>query len=305
MAISPTVPLVQGEYRREFDARLDVPADHRVFARGRMSDARMELEHTWVLSTPDYEVLDATARQERGDASLVAPELCSRYAGIGGVRIGRGFSKRILSALGNDLPGVQAHLLLAIEMARAGQQVYQLPPEFDERYPVELPGPSGAALASWTRDRAYMAALVESCYTYREESAAVFRDRTVVCNFGPEITRPTPGTEGVFVRRKRLRIGADGADFVCDSAMQDNLHDIGVRLVLDANGTVASASSRAERLPYTGLCETPHARMQGLVGQRVTKAYVELFADCIGGAQGCTHLFDLSIDCLRLFRFAD
>jgi hypothetical protein len=305
MTISPSVPLTGEEYRREFAASIDVPAMNRVLVRGRMTDAGVDIEHTWLLSLPDYEVLEATARQHKGDISVVAPELCSRYAGITGVRIGRGFSKRILSALGSDLPGASAHLLLAVDMARVGQQVFQFPPEFDERFPVQFAGPSGLALASWAKDRAYTAALANSCFTYRDQSEAVFRERAVVCNFGSDISRPVAGTENVFWRRKQLTIRAAGEGFACASAMQDNVHEIGVRFTLDGNGTIASASSLGDRLPYSGLCESPHLRVKSLVGLRLTKAYVDQFADRVGGSQGCTHLFDLSIDCLRLFRFED
>jgi hypothetical protein len=305
MPLTVTVPLGDGEYRREFDASIDVPALQRARVRGRMRDPRFELEHDWLLSLPDYEVLEAAAAQHRGDPVLVDPALCLRYPAIRGVRIGRGFSRRISAVLGDDWPGAAIHLLLAIEMARVGQQVFQLPLDFDQRFPVEQPGASGAALASWRKDRAYMPALADSCYTYRDDSGALFLERDVVCNFGEEISRPAPGSRTVFQRHKHVRICVDGAGFVCDSGMQDNLHDIAVRLVLDARGRVSAATSRSGRLPYSGLCESPHARMQSLVGLSLTTAFVEQFAERIGGEQGCTHLFDLATDCLRLFRFED
>lgn len=303
MAIALTVPLAGGTYRRGFEASIDVPESQRLQVRGRMHDERFDLEHVWVLSLPGYEVIEARATQNRGDPGLVAPGLCPRYAGIRGVSIGRGFSRHIRDALGEDLPGSATHLLLAIEMARVGQQVFQLPPEFDRQFPVELAGSSGPALSSWQKDRAYMPGLANSCYTYRDASAAAFRERAIVCSFGPEISHPAPGSIGVFQRRKELVIRADGAGFVCENSMQDNLHDIAVRFALDAGGAVSAASSRGERLPYAGLCEFAQERTNGLVGLRVTRDFVEEFADRIGGAHGCTHLFDLSVDCLRLFRF--
>jgi hypothetical protein len=305
MPITVTVPLVDGGYRREFDADIDVPAMQRVRVLGRMRDPRFELEHDWLLSLPDYEVLEAAATQHRGDPAALDPALCPRYAAIPGVRIGRGFSKRITTALGTDRAGTAIHLLLAIEMARVGQQVFQLPPDFDRRFPVEQPGAPGFALASWRKDRAYMPALADSCYTYRDDSAALILERQVVCSFAAEISRPAPGSRGVFRRHKQLTIRAEGAGFVCDSSMQDNLHDIAVHLEIDAGGRVVVATSHAGRLPYKGLCESPHGRVQSLVGLQLTRTFVEQFADRIGGAQGCTHLFDLSMDCLRLFSFDD
>jgi hypothetical protein len=40
-----------------------------------------------------------------------------------------------------------------------------------------------------------------------------------------------------------------------------------------------------------------------LNGLKVTGAFVGQFAEHVGGAQGCAHLFDLSVDVLRLFKF--
>src|SRR5205823_316864 len=128
-----SVPLAPSSYQRTFDAEIDILSEQDLLVRGRMKDHRFELEHCWVLRTPSYEVMEASARQLNGHASQCAPELCARYPEIKGVRIGRGFSKRVLAALGAG-PGQQEHLFLAIEMARVGQQVYQFPPEFEEQF---------------------------------------------------------------------------------------------------------------------------------------------------------------------------
>jgi hypothetical protein len=65
---------------------------------------------------------------------------------------------------------------------------------------------------------------------------------------------------------------------------------------------IANANSQGLRLPYYGLCEDAQTRTPSLNGQRITGAYIKQFAEHIGGASGCAHLFDLSIDCLRLFK---
>ena len=305
MTLEPTVPLPGGEYLRGFDAEIDIVDEGQIFVRGRMRDHRLDLEHTWLLATPEYEVLEAGAVQHAGRADHLSPHLCARYAAIKGVRIGRGFSKRILDALGEDLPGKQEHLLLAIEMARVGQQVYQFPTGFEERFHRNPDVVSPDALLSWEKDRAYMGALADSCYTYRDASAALFASRRIVSIVGPQVTNPAPGTRRAFWRRKRLAIRKaeqGGAAFQCESAMEDPLHDIAIGFRLGIDGTVSGAQSHAARVPYSGLCEDPHGRTASLDGLRLTAAFVGQLADHVGGAKGCTHLFDLSVDCLRLFR---
>ena len=81
------------------------------------------------------------------------------------------------------------------------------------------------------------------------------------------------------------------------------VHDIQVNFELAADGTISKAQSRGLRLPYHGVCEDAQQRTFGLNGLRVSAEYVRQFAAHVGGASGCTHLFDLSIDCLRLFSF--
>ena len=206
MTLTLSVALDAGEYLRGFDAEIDVLEAGRIAVRGRMHDHRFDLEHSWVLATPAYEVLEAAANQHAGSAEEISPLLCARYAAIAGARIGRGFSKRILDALGADLPGGKTHLLLAIEMARVGQQLYQFPAGFEARFERNAQALSADALLSWEKDRAYMDGLAQSCYTYRDASAALFATRRIVSMVGPQISNPVPGTRGAFWQRKRLAI---------------------------------------------------------------------------------------------------
>jgi hypothetical protein len=297
-----SIPFVQSSYLRTFEAEIDVQAENELLVRGMMRDHRFAFEHVWTLRTPEYEVVNASARQTEGEFD---PRLCERYADVKGVRIGRGFSKHVASALGSS-PGAREHLLMAIEMARVGQQVYQYSPEFEARFPAVGDGASEAARDAWLKDRAYMS-LANTCYTYRDQSEGYFSSREVRCGFGAELTRPKPGDKRVFWRNKRLSIErkdeARKAEFVCESAMEDRIHDIRIAFELSDTAEISNARSHGLRLPYHGICEDPHLRTPMLNGLQVTDAFVQQFAEHVGGAQGCTHLFDLAIDCLRLFTF--
>jgi DUF2889 family protein len=305
MTIELSIPLPHSNYLRTFAAEIDVLADNELLVRGSMRDSRFAFEHVWRLRTPDYEIVEAAARQAEGEFD---PRLCERYAGVKGARIGRGFSKRVISELG-DSPGAQEHLLTAVEMARVGQQVYQYTPEFEAQFPSSGGGATEDARITWLKDRAYMG-LANSCYTYRDESESLFASREVRCGFGAELTRPKPGDVRVFWRNKRLAIelkaGVNGEKvYACESAMEDSIHDIRIGFDLSSDGVVSNAWSSGARLPYHGICEDPHLRTRALNGLKVTGAFVGQFAEHVGGAQGCAHLFDLSIDCLRLFTFKD
>lgn len=289
----------QGNYLRTFEAEIDISPENDLLVRGVLRDHRFAFAHTWRLRAPAYEVIEASAQQLAGEFD---PSLCERYAEIKGVRIGRGFSKTVISALGAQ-PGAKEHLLLAIEMARVGQQVYQYTPEFEAQFP-QGETPSEQAHSAWLKDRAYMS-LANTCYAYRDESEALFAGRNIRCGFASELTRPQPGEKRVFWRNKRLtieRTAADGAPrFLCTSAMEDRIHDIKIEFTLGADGRISDAHSRGLRLPYHGICEDPQQRTPSLNGVQVTEKFVQQFAEHVGSASGCTHLFDLSIDVMRLF----
>ena len=73
-----SVPLSEAGYLRSFEAEIDVLSENELLLRGRMKDHRFALEHVWTLRTPDYEVVEATARQSAGDKDQFSPELCAR-----------------------------------------------------------------------------------------------------------------------------------------------------------------------------------------------------------------------------------
>lgn len=303
MSIYFSLPVPPSGYARTFTAETDCLSPNELLVRGRMQDHRFTLEHAWTVRTPDYEVIGASAKQLAGEVQAFDPTLCERYPNIAGVRVGRGFTKRVSEALGN-LPGLQEHLFLAIEMARVAQQVYQFPPGFEEQFVPLSASPTEQARMAWQKDRSYMPELANSCYTYRDEAEQAFSQGEVQCSFGGNLTRPQPGDKRVFWREKQLTIKSIANGFACESAMQDRIHDIRIGFDL-LDGVIANATSAGARLPYHGICEGAQLRTPGLNGQRVTAGYVKQFAEQVGGAAGCTHLFDLSMDCLRLFKFTE
>jgi Protein of unknown function (DUF2889) len=303
-----SIPISDSIYERCFEAAIDAIAENELRIHGRMRDYRFTFEHTWRLQTPEFEVLEATATQHAGDPAQFNSDLCERYANIGGVRLGRGFSKRILSELG-DLAGTMEHLFLAIEMARVGQQVYQVPSGFEAQLAKDDRRiASQDAYDFWRTDRAYMPKLANSCHTYRDSSAVLFAERKVRMGFTADLYAPRPGDKEVFRREKRLAVAARrdslGNDFyACHSSMNDTVHDITLEFDLACDGVISNARSIGLRLPYHGICEDAQLRTARLNGMRVIEDSLQ-FADRVGGSEGCAHLLDLSTDLARLFKTA-
>jgi hypothetical protein len=301
----PTWPLPDSGYRRTFDAEIDDHGETTLRVRGVLEDHRCRLEHEWILRPPEYEVIEAAARHIDDRQGILSPEIATRYPLICGVRLGRGFTRRVREALA-ELPGHQEHLALAIDMARVGQQVYKLPTGYSERFrPLAAhlpPGPSHVARIAWEQDRAYMPALRNSCYALRDETVSLFDERHVI-SFDPESTSPAPGQKRFFWRTKRLHITAlpDGRGYRCRNGMDDTVHEIALGFDLAPDGTLTRAESQGRRVPYRGICDDAQARTLGLNGLRVDHAFVQRVGEAVGGVTGCTHLFDLAVDCLRCF----
>jgi hypothetical protein len=304
-AYAPSLSLPEGGYVRTFEAEIDDHSEYAIRVRGVLADHRCALEHVWVLQPPEYEVIEASAQHVHGEPGILSPELIGRYPDIRGVRIAAGFTRTLRHVLG-ELPGHQEHLALAIEMARVGQQAYKLPKGYYEQFqPLTTAIPSASSRLArmvWEQDRHYMPDLCNSCYAFRDESVTLFNERTVV-SYNPDIMSPDPGQKRMFWRSKRMHITQrpDGLGFHCQNEMDDTVHEIRIAFDLEADGTVQRAQSQAIRAPYLGICEDAQLNTLGLNGKTCTQAFIRLIADQVGGSSGCTHLFDLSADCLRFF----
>jgi hypothetical protein len=296
-------------YVRTFEAEIDYLEDTTMRVRGVQSDHQHRLEYVWIVRLPNYEILSASVHHLAGDPPVLSPELVTRCAAFQGMCTTQGLTKTVRAALG-DLPGSQEHLVMAIEMARVSLQGFPVPQNDHERFAslaeTVPPGPSRIARMAWERDRAGWPWICNSCYAYRDESAALFAERQVKC-FDLDLTSPPPGQKRFFWRTKQLRIfpSPDSSGYSCHNAMNDTFHELDVTLDIEADGTIGTASSRWQRLAFTGLCEDTQTRTPGLNGKKLDKNYTRVLADHVGGRSGCSHLFDLSVDCLRFFQWRE
>ena len=123
--------------------------------------------------------------------------------------------------------------------------------------------------------------------------------------FDLDLASPDPGQKRFFWRKKRLQIveRPDGSGFSCRNEMNDTFHELDVSFEIDSDGTINDAASQSQRLAYRGICEDTQTRTPGLIGKKLDKSYARLLADHVGGRSGCSHLFDLSVDCVRFFEW--
>ena len=206
----PSVPVPDGGYVRTFTAEIDYLEDRTLQVRGVQSDYQHSLEYVWIVSLSHYEIINTTARHVSGEPEVMSPALISRCAAIQGTRTTQGFTTTMRTALG-DLPGHNEHLVMAIEMARVSLQGFPVPLGDHERFASAAeaipPGPTRTARMAWERDRVDWPWIRNSCYAYRDESAALFTERQVAC-FDLDLISPLPGQTRFFWRTKQLRITA-------------------------------------------------------------------------------------------------
>ena len=302
------LPFAEAGYTRTFEAEIDYLANSEIWVRGTLTDPRCALASEWIVRLPAYEIRHASATHLSA-AAVLSPALTARLPAIRGATIGQGFTRTIAAALG-DVPGHTEHLTLATEMARVSLQAFPVPKDDHERFAACVtdmpPGPSRLARMLWERDRADLSTLKNSCFTYRDQSARLFDERTIE-PFDPDMAAPEPGQKRFFWRTKRLQISPrpQQTGFHCRHALDDPFQQMQIAFDIDAEGTLSNATSRPGRLPFRGLCEEPHSRTAGLNGLTLGKDFTPPVADQIGGASGCRHLFDLATDCLRLFTWRE
>ncbi len=292
-------------YVREFEAGIDYLGDHLMAVAGTVRDHRLTIEYRWQVRVPEYLIVAAEARHLAGEPGTLDPALASRAGNIAGSRASQGFSHAMREALGTGA-GLREHLALAIDMARVSLQGFPVPRGDHERFAhlaagIDNPA-SRIARMAWERDRADWGNVCNTCVTYRDESASLFAAREVRC-FDLDLVSPTPGQKGFFQRRKRLCVTAraDGQGYDLTHAMHDSFHDLDMALTLGHDGTVHAASNDWRRLAFMGICEDGQHGLPTLVRHRLDGAYARAVADHVGGRSGCSHVFDLTVDCLRFF----
>jgi len=244
-------------------------------------------------ASPEYAIRAARGRVLVGPPERVDPALGAAMAGLGGLAMTAGFTRRVVEATGGRA-GAGYFVDAAIEVARLARQVTRLPREVIARH---LPA---GAVGHWRLDMQGWADLPVSCYTYRPESERLFAERAVTTPMPPAVYDPPAGATGVFNRTRVARLERRGTRLHLAHAMFDENHSFQVWYEADGDGTVVDAGSLTPRLPYAGICSDPQARVRALVGERLDAGLRRRLGGLVGGAEGCAQLYELTADLLKL-----
>ncbi len=72
------------------------------------------------------------------------------------------------------------------------------------------------------------------------------------------------------------------------------IHDMLVRLVVDARLAIVEAGAETYAMPYEGACDSHGDLYAGLVGMNLMKGFRHAVAERFGGVRGCTHINELA-----------
>lgn len=73
----------------------------------------------------------------------------------------------------------------------------------------------------------------------------------------------------------------------------DPIHEMHLRLTVDATLTISAATSETRWMPYAGACDEHGDAYGRLVGLNLMKGFRQAVIERLGGTRGCTHLTEL------------
>ncbi len=240
--------------------------------------------------SPGYEVREVRARIVDGPADPAIPEA---LRALEGSRMVGGFTRRLADSCGARA-GAGLFVDAGIEVARLARQVTKVPAAATANL-------GGDALAYWELDSASWEDFSGSCFTYSGAGRALFGTRPVSTPMAAELYNPPAGARRVFVRRRLSRLVQSGQRLHLYHSMHDNVHGFDLHYEIDlGSGSIAAAESLISRLPYDGICTEPQRRIGDMIGQSVDAVLRKRTQRILGGAAGCSQLYDLTADLLKL-----
>ena len=291
-------PLLEGRdrYERLVEGWVDATGEDALTHTVRLSDSDAGLELTIVaLPSPTYEIRGARAR---GLSGSFGPAVLAAVAGLAGTRMVGGLTRRAATTVGE---GAGARLVVdaVVEAARLARQVARIPRERAER------AAAGNPWECWQLDMATWVDVPGSCFAFGDAGRRLFGTRPIVTSMRPDFYSPRPGQPRVFERTKRARLERRSGRLLLSHTMDDNAHGFQLTYEIDlATARIVHAESVTPRLPYTGICSEPQAKIGSLVGQLVDEGFRTRVQTLLGGVTGCAQLYDLTADLLKLLALA-
>jgi hypothetical protein len=253
-------------------------------------DGDIELSVT-ALPSPTYAIQAAHCRVLAGN---VAPAAAHGVAALAGSAMVGGLTRRVSQLTGGG-EGARLVVDAMIEVARLSRQVAKLPSEQAQR------AVGGGARASWELDTSGWADLPNSCFTYSDAGRRLLEAPGVASAMLPQLYRPSPGQQKIFVRTKVARLERRGPTLELHHSMHDHVHGFDVHYAIDVpTARVIRAEHTTPKLPYMGICSEPQRKIAALVGETLDEGLRRRIQGHLGGSGGCAQLYDLTADLLRL-----
>ncbi len=104
----------------------------------------------------------------------------------------------------------------------------------------------------------------------------------------------------LFNRKKTIEVNRLSGNILEVTAhMKDNFHEIKTIIEFDNDSkTIIDARAEMITVPFD-LCLEVSTMMKGLTGLRLEKGVRRSIQEVIGGKQGCSHLYDLTMDSMN------
>lgn len=91
----------------------------------------------------------------------------------------------------------------------------------------------------------------------------------------------------------------DGKSMVVDGTFLDSHHEICLTLVVDiATYRITDAQGDLRRTPHTDCVDTRDT-IKNLIGLTIDKGIRRKLQSAVGMSHGCTHLFELALECVK------
>ncbi|MBM3327866.1 MAG: DUF2889 domain-containing protein [Calditrichaeota bacterium] len=105
----------------------------------------------------------------------------------------------------------------------------------------------------------------------------------------------------IYERNINAAVRRDGDDHIVTKAsLLDLNHNMRVEIrVCIANRTVVAAEAQMVKAPF-GICDQTAAFARNLTGLRIERGVTRKVAEVMGRSSGCTHLYELAIEAVRL-----
>jgi len=105
----------------------------------------------------------------------------------------------------------------------------------------------------------------------------------------------------IYERNINAAVSKDGDDYITTKAsLLDLNHNMRVQIrVRVADRTIVAAEAQMTKTPFA-ICGRTARFIDSMVGLKIERGVTRRLADLLGRSEGCTHLFELAVEAVRL-----